>query len=83
MKSTADKIRELSLKAATDKAAEESKKIQERIDKDMEVLEKILAMVKDRLVYKDIAKFSGGRQYIVVTEEIVLADYAADPGGFS
>ena len=44
--STADKIRQMSKKAAENKAAEEQARAQKRIDEDMAVIEKILEIEK-------------------------------------
>lgn len=80
-KTTVEKIRKLSQEAAAKKVQEEHDRIQKTVDADLEVLEKILAMVKDRLVYKEMeAPYQRGRKmYVVVTEQIVLQDYANRP----
>jgi hypothetical protein len=78
MSNAADKIRELSNEAAGKKLREEQQKVSERINQDLAVIEKILAMVKDRLIYKEDREH-GRARYIVVTEEIVLDDYANPP----
>jgi len=51
----------------------------------MEVLEKILAAVKDRLVYKEVNRsdYTRRKKYIVVTEDIVLQDYSTKNDGYS
>lgn len=70
----------MSLDAATDKIKQEQERIQATVDKDIEVLDKILEMVSERLVYKEVkAKFSSRATYIVVTEDIVLEDYSNKP----
>lgn len=77
---TADKIRKLTEKAAADKLAEQQKKLESDVNEDIKVIEKILAMVKDRLVYKEVKKpYSNKTDYVVVTEDIVLEDYSNKP----
>jgi hypothetical protein len=80
MSKTVDKIRKMSQEAAAKKAAEENERIQKNVDKDLAVLETILAMVKDRLIYKEQEKpHTRRKMYVVATEEIILHDYANRP----
>lgn len=79
MSAVTDKIRDLSKQAADKKVAEEQKKIEENVNKDIKVIETILAMVKDRLVYKKARSSSYKDTYTVVTEEVVLQDYSNRP----
>lgn len=80
MAKAVDKIRELSKQAAAKEIAERQAKVEESVNQDIAVIEKILAMVKDRLVYKETkAPHSNRRIYIVVTEDVVLQDYSNKP----
>lgn len=80
MSKTANKIRELSKKAASEKIAEQQQAIEKNVNQDIAIIEKILAMVKDRLVYKEVTKVHSRRKtYVVVTEDIVLHDYSNRP----
>lgn len=80
MSKTVDKIRKMSNEAAAKKIAEENERIQKSVDQDLAVLERILIMVKDNLIYKEIKNRHSNRStYLVVTEEIVLEDYANKP----
>lgn len=80
MSKTADKIRSLASKAAADKIAERQQAIEKAVNDDLEIIEKILSMVKDRLVYKeDKSPHSNRKIYVVVTEDIVLYDYSNAP----
>lgn len=79
MSKTVDKIRKLAKEAADKKVAEENDRIQQGIRSDLVTLEKILSMVKDHLVYKEVKPSYGRTTYVVVTEEIVLEDYANKP----
>lgn len=79
MSNTISKIREMSQKAAQEKVAAEQKRIEDTVSKDIEVLNKILEMIKDGLVYKEVKPPFGRRSYQVVTEEVVLEDYSNKP----
>lgn len=80
MSSAADKIRELSKKAAAEKIEKQQKDVENSVNKDIEVIEKILEMVKDRLIYKEYTPANSRRKtYVIVTEDIVLEDYSNPP----
>lgn len=74
-KDTTSKIRDMARKAADEKIAADKAKLETAVTVDLEIIEKILAMVKDRLIYKVFSPQYGKKTYVVVTEEMVLADY--------
>ena len=75
MNKAVEQIRKMAKEAADERIADEKKKLEVRVNNDLEVLEQIIAMVKDRLIYKD-TKDGIKTRYKVVTEEVVLKDYA-------
>jgi hypothetical protein len=80
MSKTTDKILKLSKKAAADKIAEQKEQLENRVSQDIKVIETILEMVADRLVYKEIGlPHSSRKSFVVVTEDIVLQDYNTKP----
>lgn len=82
MSNAADKIRKLSLEAAEKKKSEREIEVQKLIDADIAVIERILKLVKDRLIYKEVGQYSR-KKYVVVTEDIALNDYANPSTGYS
>lgn len=77
MSNAADKLRKLSKEAAVKKISEQQAEIEKRVNQDIEIIDRVLAMVKDRLIYKEVEKaHSRRKEYLVVTEEIVLEDYS-------
>lgn len=81
MNKTVNKIKTLANKAAEDRLTNERQVVEDRVNADLQIIEKILEMVKDRLVYKEVKNL--GTKYVVVTEEMVLADYTTKPEGYS
>lgn len=80
MNKAAEKIRKLSKQAAAEKIAERQAELETNVNKDIEVIEKILEMIKDRLVYKEAKSPHSNRvKYVVVTEDVVLHDYSNRP----
>ena len=80
MSDIAKKILKQAKDAAKQRIEKENQQTEIRISADVEVINKILEMVKDRLVYKEFTpEHSSRKSYIVVTEEIVLQDYNNPP----
>lgn len=74
MSNTVEKIKLLAAKAAKAKIDDALERAKATTDNDIATIEKILSMVKDRLIYKKVGD-SWNAKYIVVTEDIVLNDY--------
>jgi len=74
-----DTLKRLADKAYKEKVTVEKAAIEKRYLSDKELLEQILEIVKSRLVYKEIGEYSYDRQYVVVTEEMLLEDYTSPP----
>ena len=75
MKNKSKKIIKLANKAFEEKIKAQQKNIKEKYELDRVVLEKIIKFVEDRLFYKKTGD-SWNPKYTVVTEEILLNDYA-------
>lgn len=80
MSKVAEKIKALSNQVASEKLAEEQAKAEQRVAADIKIIEDILTLVKDRLIYKESEKAHSRRKtFLVVTEDIVLHDYSNPP----
>ena len=84
MSKITDKIRKLSKEAADKKLAEEQSRSEKLVNDDLEIIERILKLVEEKLIYKEVKQLhSRRRTYVAITEDIVLKDYATKPEGYS
>ena len=73
---TAEKIQKKKEEYLEAKKEEEMKRLDSKLNREEKDVEKILEMVHDTLLYKDVSgRLSTFRKYAIVTEEMFLADY--------
>ncbi len=67
------KIKELAYENVNKKIEEEKAATEKKINREVEIVEKILKYINNKLVYKEVGRYS--TKYILVNEQIFFEDY--------
>lgn len=74
------KIKEKAYENVNKKLEEERKRTEEKINNELNVVERCLSYIKNKLVYKEIRKNFLPTEYVLADEEMFFDDYSKEDG---
>ena len=72
------KIKEIAYKNVNKKIEEGRKRVEHKINSELEVVEEILKYIKNKLIFKKVGD-NWKWEYVLVTEDIFFEDYSSEP----